>query len=71
MTVKIAHSPNSLTNNSTSVTEVNEIQVEHQTTENNVLGMSTEALTAVVLKELQGTAQTKPAKAEIIAVPVS
>ena len=71
MTVKIAHSPNSLTNNSTSVTEVNEIQVEHQTTENNVLGMSTEALTAVVLKELQGTAQTKPAKAEIIAVRIA
>ena len=39
MTVKTAHSPNSLTNNSTSATEVNDIQVEHQTTANNVLGI--------------------------------
>ena len=71
MTVKIAHSPNFLTNNSTTTTEVNNIQVEHQTTANNVLGMNTEALTAVVLKELQETAKTKPAKAETIAIRIA
>ena len=71
MTVKIAHSPNSVTNNSTTTTEVNNIEVEHQATGNHVLGMNTEALTAVVLKELQETAKTKPAKAETVAIRIA
>jgi len=71
MTVKTAHSPNSLSNNSTTATEVNNIQVENQTTANNVLGMDTEALAVVVLKELQGTANTKPAKAETVAMRIA
>ncbi|MCL2932969.1 MAG: HetZ-related protein [Trichodesmium sp. MAG_R03] len=71
MTVKIAHSPNSVTNNSTTTTEVNNIEVEHQATGNHVLGMNTEDLTAVVLKELQETAKTKPAKAETVAIRIA
>ncbi|NEQ40678.1 MAG: HetZ-related protein [Okeania sp. SIO3I5] len=71
MTVKTANSPNSLSNNSTTATEVNNIQVENQTTVNNVLEMDTEALAAVVLKELQGTAKTKPAKADTVAVRIA
>ena len=71
MTVKTAHSPNSLSNNSTTATEVNNIQVENQTTANNVLEMDTEALAVVVLKELQGTAKTKPAKAETVAMRIA
>ncbi len=71
MTVKIAHSPNSLTNNSTTATEVNNSQVENQTTANTVLGMNTEALAAVVLKELQDGAKTKPAKAQTVALRIA
>ncbi len=71
MTVKTAHSPNSLNNNSTTTTEVNNNQVENQTTANTVLEMNTEALAAVVLKELQDSTKTKPAKAETVALRIA
>ncbi len=71
MTVKTACSPNSLTNNSTTAPEVNNSQVENQTTANTVLEMNTEALAAVVLKELQTAAKTKPAKAQTVAMRIA
>lgn len=66
MTVKIAHSSNSLTNNSTTTPEVNNSQVENQTEANIVLEMDTDAVAAVVLKELQGALKIKPARAETV-----
>ncbi len=71
MTVKIAHSPNSLANNSATALEVNNSQVENPTTANTVLEMNTEALSAVVVKELQGASNIKPAKAETVAMRIA
>ncbi len=71
MTVETAYSPNSLTNNSTTAPEVNNSQVENQTTANTVLEMNTEALAAVVLQELQTAAKTKPAKAQTVAMRIA
>ncbi|OZH52634.1 hypothetical protein AFK68_23070 [Hydrocoleum sp. CS-953] len=71
MTVKTACSPNSPTDNSTTAPEVNNSQVENQTTENTVIGMGTETLAAVVLKELQDGAKTKPAKAQTVALRIA
>ncbi|MGD1806627.1 HetZ-related protein [Dapis sp. BLCC M126] len=71
MTVKTPCSPNSLTNNSTTAPELNNSQVENQTTANTVIGMDTEALAAVVLKELQDGAKTKPAKAQTVALRIA
>ncbi|MDJ0516958.1 MAG: HetZ-related protein [Trichodesmium sp. MO_231.B1] len=71
MTVKTACSPNSLTNNSTTAPEVNNSQVENQTTANTVLEMNTETLAAVVLQELQTAAKTKPAKAQTVAMRIA
>ncbi|MGB3509120.1 MAG: HetZ-related protein [Microcoleaceae cyanobacterium] len=66
MTVKIADSSNSLTNNSATALEVNNSQVENQTEANIVLEMDTDAVAAVVLKELQGALKIKPARAETV-----
>ncbi|MDE5095163.1 MAG: HetZ-related protein [Trichodesmium sp. St11_bin5] len=71
MTLKTTYSFNSLTNNSTTALEVSNIQVEDQTTANNLLAMDVETLAAVVLKELQGAAKTKPAKAETVALRIA
>ncbi len=71
MTLKTAHSPNSVTNNSTTAPEVNHNQLENQTTANTVIGMGTETLAAVVLKELQDAAKTKPAKAQTVALRIA
>ncbi|MCL2929325.1 MAG: HetZ-related protein [Trichodesmium sp. St16_bin4-tuft] len=71
MTLKTTYSFNSLTNNSTTALEVSNIQVEDQTTANYLLAMDAETLAAVVLKELQGAAKTKPAKAETVALRIA
>ena len=46
-------------------------QYAHKTTANNLLAMDVETLAAVVLKELQGAAKTKPAKAETVALRIA
>ena len=66
MTVKIAHSSNSLDNNSATAPEVNNSQVENHTEANTVLEMDTDALAAVVLKELQAALTIKPASAQVV-----
>lgn len=71
MTVKIAHSSNSLINNSPAASEVNHSQVENQATVNNDVEMNTEALAAVVLTELQTATKTKPAKAGTVVMRIA
>lgn len=71
MTVKIAHTSNSLDTNTVIAPEVNNSQVENDTTANTLLEMNTEALAAIVLKELQGTLKSKPAKAETVTIRIA
>ncbi|NEO55092.1 MAG: HetZ-related protein [Okeania sp. SIO3B5] len=71
MTVKTAHSHNSLNTNTAIAPEVNNSKVENGTTENTVLEMNTETLAVIVLKELQGTLKNKPAKAETVTIRIA
>ncbi len=70
MTVQTANCPNSLIRNSAIAPEVNNSPVEDYTT-NNVVEMSTDALAAVVLKELQSALKMKPGKAETVAMRIA
>ncbi|MGK7921801.1 MAG: HetZ-related protein [Trichodesmium sp.] len=70
MTVKTSHSSNSLINNSSTAAQVNS-QVENQTPVNTDAAMNTEALAAVVLKELETATKTKPAKAGTVVMRIA